>query len=1244
MSRLRKGLIGVAAVIAATIVLLCIALAWLVYTPSGLRFALNRASAAMHGRFHYAQVQGTLHGPLTVTGLVYRDADGDRLRVRRATLDLQPFDLLRGRLHVQHASIEGVEVTLGGPTTTNNAWSLQPPMPILLDDARITGIAITRNGQSVFLADSLLVSGSWSDIGLKIGRLSLRSPSGHADLNMTLALAPGYRGDGHARFAWLWRGVRYAGTLDARSNGKLAHFKLTLSAPMRVQLDATVHQDADLAWTMTLDAPRFAAAPLLGESSSFRILALSLHGAGDRRGGRIEGALQINDHQLLLDPAQFSIAGQTLRLNPLVLRSPDVSGALAAVGKLQLDAKPLAASLDVAWTGVRLPADLVGQSLLTHGQAHFSSNSGHYAVQGDFAIGPPGRLLQLRADLAGTPDRITLHSLKMMQAKGGLDARGTLTLAPQLGWDLEATAKRFDPGTLFAGWNGALDFKIASRGVQTANGPRATLKLSKLAGTLRKRRIAGNADLRIAPGYIIGGTLKLASGNSTISVVGRGGARTDATLKLATASLGDWLPNASGRLDGHFDVAGRWPRLSIAGQLQGNALRRGPLRADALRLAASIPDISRPGGDLDLTLHGAAVAGYALDSVSVTGHGNANAHQIRLAFHGEQLSGSLALIGHWRERDKSWSGSLSGLEIAVSGLPGWHQEQPAAMTWRGGAATLSQLCIDAGQPRLCVDAQRDRRSDLTVQYEMQRLPALWLTLFAGSNLPLRADGELSGAGTLTRSADGTLGGNANLRSNTGSIAYADEPDRPLLAWRNLALDARIANGAQHIALSAAFANGGSVRGDATVSGPAQTLSGDISIDLRDLGFLALLNPEVAAVHGKASGTITLAGTLDAPRFRGRVAATGFATELPRVGLKLHDGRFELSADDTRQLRIEGHVMSGSGTLSISGSMGLSAAAPLSLHLRGSDALALDIPAARVTASPDLQLQRGQDRYTLTGKVVIPRAQVDLGKLPGPGATQASPDVVIVDEPVSETSAQSMLSIYTDVEVILGDNVHVVGDGLDGKIRGTVTVRDRPLQPTTARGALHMDGTYRAYGQNLTVKSGRLLFAGTPIDNPGLDLRAAREIRSDNVTVGLRVQGTAQKPLVTVYSDPPMEQAQALSYLVTSRPFSSRNGGQSDALALATQALGTAAGDRIAKRLGTQLGVDEIGVSSSSALGGSAFTVGKYLSPRLYLSYGVGVFTPGEVITLRYRFNRYLEFEAENATTGNRAGLNYKIEK
>ena len=136
-----------------------------------------------------------------------------------------------------------------------------------------------------------------------------------------------------------------------------------------------------------------------------------------------------------------------------------------------------------------------------------------------------------------------------------------------------------------------------------------------------------------------------------------------------------------------------------------------------------------------------------------------------------------------------------------------------------------------------------------------------------------------------------------------------------------------------------------------------------------------------------------------------------------------------------------------------------------------------------------------------------------------------------------------------------------------------------------------------------------------MDNPGLNIRAVRKLNpnstiDDGQKVGLNVSGTAQRPVLTVFSNPVMEQSDALSYLITGKPLSEVKGGEGSMVNSAAQALGSAGGDLLAKRIGSRLGVDDIGVSSSDALGGgSAFTVGKYLSPRLYLSYGVGLFEP-----------------------------------
>ncbi|MCW5569293.1 MAG: translocation/assembly module TamB domain-containing protein, partial [Dokdonella sp.] len=206
------------------------------------------------------------------------------------------------------------------------------------------------------------------------------------------------------------------------------------------------------------------------------------------------------------------------------------------------------------------------------------------------------------------------------------------------------------------------------------------------------------------------------------------------------------------------------------------------------------------------------------------------------------------------------------------------------------------------------------------------------------------------------------------------------------------------------------------------------------------------------------------------------------------------------------------------------------------------------------------------------------------------------------------------------------------------------VSERPGRATTGTGTLNVGGTYKAYGQDLKIETGRVLFAGTAIDNPGIDIRASRKIEADDVTAGLLVRGTARLPVLTVYADPAMEQSDALAYLVTGKPLSALKSGEGDMLGTAARALGTAGGDLLAKSIGGRLGVDDIGVSDNAALGGAAFTVGKYLSPKLYLSYGVGIFEPGEVVTLRYLFHRRWNFEAQNATTGSRAGINYRYER
>jgi translocation and assembly module TamB len=1243
----------IAIAFAALLLLVAAALWWLLGTGSGLRFALARAQAATDGALHVQQAQGRLLGPLDLAGIRYDDGKGTVATVAKAHLDLRFWPLLAKRLHVLALDVDGVEIALPKPSATaspsSGSFSLQPPIELILDRVHVGTVKLTQDGQPLFASNQLDLAGSWTGSGIELRQLVLQAPDGHANLDGRLAIGTRYQGNGKAAFAWKIGETSYAGSLDARSDGQRAQLDLGLTAPTVARLQVDLVQSGDYAWTGQLDAPRFDPKPLLGDSS-LKALAIAVQGHGDHYGGTLDGRLDLNDYQLLLQPlrAQFSHDYNTLTLQQLKLGSPQIKGSVEASGTVQLAAKPLSAALDIRWNDLLLPADLAGQALASRGALKANGSADAYHAEGDVDIGPPGKLAKLALNLDGTPQQVTLHTLALKQPQGGLQARGTLTLQPALAWQAEATADQLDPGQLFAGWNGALDFDIASNGSLPKDGPDATLEIRRLAGKLRERAVSGHGKLHLSSNEMIDGQLDLASGGSTVKLDARPGASNDADLQLAIASLGDWLPNAGGRLDGHFNIRGRRPKLSINGQLHGQSLAWQQQKADTLQLIVGIPDISHPAGKLDLQTGNVYLQGLLFQHLDLLAEGSQGDHQLRVDARGSQLSGRLAL--HGALKGPAWNGTLSTLDLEPQGMPGWRLLQPSQLSYNDGAMSLSELCLSAGDPQLCVTARQDKPGNLDASYRLQALPlALLLNATGNADLPMRADGVIEGRGKLRRSAAGALSGNASLSSAQGSVSYTDRADEPLLRYDQLRVDADLAPAGQRVAVHGGLDEGGRIDGQVTMSGAQQTLGGQLDLRLNSLAFVELFSSEVANVKGGVDGNFRFGGTLKQPAVTGQANVRGFAAEVPSAGLKLSGGQLTVSTTDARQFLIRGSVQSGKGSVAIDGSAVLGADARASLTLKGSQFTAADIPAARVVISPDLTVKQDANGIDIGGAVSIDSADVNAEKLPGAGATQASPDVVVLDEKQQQQAA-SKLPIRALVKVDLGRKTHVVGMGLDGRVSGVLTVAERPGRATTGQGQIAVNGTYRAYGQNLQIQRGQLLFASTPIDNPGLNIRAVRKLNpnatiDEGQEVGLLVSGTAQRPVLTVFSNPVMEQSDALSYLVTGKPLSQVKGGEGDMVGAAAQALGSAAGDLLAKSIGSKLGVDDVGVSSNEALGGSsAFTVGKFLSPRLYLSYGVGLFEPGEVITLRYRLSKRWNFEAQQATEFSRASFNYRIEK
>jgi autotransporter translocation and assembly factor TamB len=411
----------------------------------------------------------------------------------------------------------------------------------------------------------------------------------------------------------------------------------------------------------------------------------------------------------------------------------------------------------------------------------------------------------------------------------------------------------------------------------------------------------------------------------------------------------------------------------------------------------------------------------------------------------------------------------------------------------------------------------------------------------------------------------------------------------------------------------------------TLDVPRQKLKADLEIDFDELGFIEAVVPDVDQLNGSFLFKLGVDGTLGNPGYKIKSQITDASLVIPRLGLSLkninHSG---LTGRDNRfDFNLE--VDSGDGTLLVKGHSFLDAKKgwETALNISGSDFEVSDIPEAYVIASPDLNISLKHRLIEIKGDLLIPYARIQPKDITT--AAQVSSDTVIID---SSQKTESAWQINSEVNLKLGDRVKFYGFGFEGNVGGELLIEEKAGQPTRGNGEIDLSGgRYLAYGQELDVESGRLLFTGGPITNPGVDVRATR--RTGEIIAGVHALGRLNSPKLLLFSVPAMGQTDMLSYLLLGRPMESASGEDNNMVAQAALALSISGGDKIARSIGQRLGFDEMRLEGSETGDQASLVVGRYLSPQLYISYGVGLVGSFNTFALRYRISEQWQLKAES---------------
>lgn len=1209
------------------------ALVLLLATEAGLRALAAGAERFAPGTLSIGRIQGSLRSPLEVSDIYYRQPgeDGAEVRLRRLHLDWQPRALLHGELRIVELWLEGLSVV--PPVTEEEekpmAWPpspLEPPIAVVVEAFTITDIVIDR-GESPLRIERVHLAARLDAKALHLERLAVTAPTFDAELKASVV--PRGRYPLEAALHWsatLPEHLHLTG--HGTVTGDLQHLEVRhhVAPPFAFDLEGAVRlakatPEFDLRGTW-----RDLHWPPTGERVVSDEGRLQVSGALDAYRIALQAALRGQDLPATRLEATASGGAEVLTLKRLQVTS--LGGMLQTAGDIRWQPQ-VQWDMMVHWRDLRWPPEgtLVARS--PKGQLQTQGSLGAYRLALEAALDgpniPPGHWT-----LAGTGDdtSLVLERLQVATLGGLMTGAGSLAWTPEVSWNLHLSGKDLNPGKQWAEWPGTLAFSMASDGALPTSGPRGTVHLETLSGRLRNQAIAGHARLAVEGEAYHLSELTLRAGSTWVEAAGGLAERWDLRAAFAAPNLADLLPDTQGKLRGRVRLQGKRQAPAIAGELAGSDLvhEDNRLRRLDVDMRVDLQDVR--ASRVRIEARDAVVAGQTVAALSVRGDGQIAAHVLEVALRAPEQRLKLALEGGLAE--KVWRGTLRQAQIVTDRFGDWRFARPVALELGPTQARLAEACWQQASARLCAAGTWREAEGWQASARLVALPLALIQPWLPPNVTLAGSvsGEFTGQGS-----DDQLLGELTITPSPGTLTHRPDDEQPItVRFRDSRLRAALEPDRLTADFGLELVGQGMWRANLEVAPlmpgkelKASPLRGRLRGALTDLSLVSAFVPALEAPRGKVSVDLALAGALGAPQVIGTAAFTGGAVELPVAGIALEGVEFLAESQGGTVLDLRGQARSGPGQVNLNGKLRLDAAQgwPLTLLVQGNRFEAADLPEAHVLVSPDLQLAAQRERIELTGTVGVPEAKIAVHELPQ-SAVAVSGDERI--EGAEGEPARSKEAIYARVAIQLGDKVTFEGFGLTAGIRGELLATEAPGKPTEGEGELRIvEGQYRAYGQQLDIKTGRLIFAG-PIENPGLDVRAVRV--TDEVTAGIQVSGTLKSPQLELFSEPALPQTEALSYLLLGRPLNQASSAEGNFLAQAALSAGLKGGNFLAKQLRSKLGLEELEVKSEGSLETAQLLIGKYLSPKLYVSYGAGLFGAGNTVRVRYDLFKKLSVRAE----------------
>ncbi|HEY0767165.1 MAG TPA: translocation/assembly module TamB domain-containing protein [Steroidobacteraceae bacterium] len=1244
MRTLRRLLLILACLTVVTAIVAPAALIWsALFTSSGLQFAVR------HIPHHFADVQLDIVG---VSGTVAEGVRVERVEIDHDLVHLK-FEGIEGRVALMPLLLQTIRATDGsvrsaliqvkrrtrpptpGPPVFLPRWliisaeqgrvasaTLTVPNGFRLEATDISGAAVIRHRVIRFFQAEALLAGE-ARVGA-IGELRAADPlgmevKGHIDWS-----PPGQP-------AW---------TVSGSARGDLDVLNIVAQAirPLRANFSG---QALDLTnqWHWAGDALiRDFDLREWGVSGPLGSITGHLAGSGDAAGFSAHGPVNPTGLRAGLFEAQFSgnFADRVLTARHVELRHLASGARASGAGTIGIDGPRLDLSgsvSDFRWPLVgRDPAvrDAAGSFTLA-GVLPYRVHLSGSARAADLPLMP--------AQVNGTlgKDSFAFETAEIDLFGGHASLSGEVVWSPAESWSVTGHATGINPGVLRADLPGSVSFVLGASGRGFDTRGDFTASFSNLSGRLRGVAASGAGTLTRSGNTWGFSQVRVGLGTARLALDGHISERMDLRFAVSAEDLSLLSPGTRGQLKASGTLGGTFADPVIVATAHGGDLDYQGIKLESIDADVNFDPATQRESKIDARLRKLSYRTRTLESVTLTLGGPPAAYNVHLAIAATGLSASAQAHGAYEHG--VFKGELNAL--AISGSESLHLslERPVGLTAALDHVWVEWLCLLGTPGSMCADGNWSAATWSTTVMTKQ-LPLNTLT--AGRTPAVEYLGTISALARLSGAASRPVVGTVRAELADAELAHR-------LAGHKVE-HTRIGSGTVTLTATPALVTAQADLGDGevgTIHGRLEAqrstprwqdmpLTAELHAQTAELGLISLYVPDIDRAAGHFSADIQLAGTAGTPRLSGSVKLSDGEIDVYQVNLGLRQVQLSARLSEAG-LDFNGSAHAGAGNITAGGHLEWRELLPYGkFHLQGTDLRVADVPEAQIDASPDLDFNVSGRKIEVTGKVTVPYARIQPKDFAG--AVRSSPDEVIVGSEAEDPTKR--FEVVSTITLSLGERVNIDTSGLTCRLTGGITIRSGYDTISRATGELSVaEGKYTAYARKLDIQRGRLIFTGGPIDDPGIDLRAAKVF--PEVTAGVNVRGTLLQPRMTFFSDPPLPQSQIVSLILAGGSLESAQNRTTGNSGAGSAALAQG-GAILAQQLGSRVGLQDVSLESD-VTNETSLVLGRYLSPRLYVAYGISLTQQLNTLKLRYTLGDHWTVRTEVGQARG-ADLVYTLEK